>query len=110
MPQGTRERIGRVAVVVLGVVLCSGLVGCLSSDPPKKTTPPAVDTVPDQLSPGPVMGYSQTLLPVNGSKARKTNCPKSTGFGPAPPPEKPLFGSAFCDELVKRSHCSSVTT
>src|SRR3989442_8084940 len=73
-------------------------------------TPPAVDTVPAHDSAGPVIGYSHLRSPVLGSKARRKNCPRSAGFGPAPPPEKFFFGSGSFDELVKMSHCSSVTT
>src|SRR5215472_7210327 len=68
---------------------------------PKKTTPPAVETVPDQASAvGVTTGYSHFLEPVFGSKARKKNWPTSDGLGPAPPPEKFFFGSGSIDELV----------
>src|SRR5262249_1769636 len=80
------------------------------SSSPKKTTPPAVLTFPAQDSAGPVIGYSQTRLPVSGSKARRKNWPSSVGFGPAPPPEKFFFGSGSLEELVNISHCSSVIT
>src|SRR5713226_9356176 len=79
--------------------LASTPTRCPSSSP-KKITPPAVDTVPAQDSPGPVIGYSHFLAPVFESKARRKNCPTSAGFGPAPPPEKLFFGSGSFDELV----------
>src|SRR5437867_11372993 len=52
------------------------------SSPPVTTTPPAVDTVPDQMPPKPVIGYSHARLPVFGSLALRITCPPSSVAAP----------------------------
>src|SRR4051812_28934323 len=53
---------------------------------PKKTTPPAVDSPPPHVEPGPVCGTSQTILPVSISSARRTFSRDSPGALRVPPP------------------------
>ena len=101
MPQGTRERIGRAAVVGLGVVLCSGLVGCLGDTGPKKNSLPPAKVDKSQwkttVSPPPPgqVGATQPNRPVGTAQPGATvgMQPGATPYGGAPTGSTAIMGT-----------------
>jgi hypothetical protein len=53
---------------------------------PKNSTPPAVESTPPQELPGPIWGYSQTMRPVDSSRALRYFLPGSPGTWRVEPP------------------------
>src|ERR1700736_4182210 len=90
-------------------VSASTATSCPSS-PQKKPPPPAVETEPAHIVPGPVMGYCQRRSPVFGSSARRYSLLFSVGIRSPPPPAKPFIGTGSLAELKKVSHPSTVGT
>jgi hypothetical protein len=91
MAQGTRVRIGRATTFGLGVVLCSGLVGCLGTDSGSKKSQTQLPTKTGTVGPNGVNWNNQPNSPLGAN----TTTRPGTGATPPAGGVQPAGGSTF---------------